>query len=37
MAVRVSANGVKQLADKLIAVKGVMHGKFTMTTTGKEF
>lgn len=27
---------VKKLADKLIATKGVKHGKLVMTSTGKE-
>jgi CopG family nickel-responsive transcriptional regulator len=26
---------VRRLADMLIGTKGVMHGKLTMTTTGK--
>ncbi len=27
---------IKDLANKLISIKGVKHGKLTMTTTGKE-
>ena len=27
---------VKQIADELIAAKGVKHGKLTVTTTGKN-
>ena len=27
---------VKKIADRLIGTKGVKHGKFTMTTTGKD-
>jgi CopG family nickel-responsive transcriptional regulator len=27
---------IKSVADKLISVRGVKHGKLTMTTTGKE-
>lgn len=27
---------VKQIADELIAAKGVKHGKLTVTTTGKD-
>lgn len=37
LAVRGPANRVKRLADRLIATKGVKHGKLTMTTTGTEF
>lgn len=37
LAVRGQAGVVRILADKLIAAKGVKHGKLTMTTTGKEF
>jgi CopG family nickel-responsive transcriptional regulator len=37
LAVRGRADQVKKLADGLIAVKGVKHGKLTMTTTGREF
>jgi CopG family transcriptional regulator, nickel-responsive regulator len=31
------ADAVRRLADGLIAVKGVKHGKLTVTTTGKDF
>jgi len=27
---------IKSVADKLISIRGVKHGKLTMTTTGKE-
>ena len=37
LAVRGPASAVKQVADRLIAAKGVKHGKLTVTTTGKEF
>ncbi|MBI4025800.1 MAG: nickel-responsive transcriptional regulator NikR [Verrucomicrobia bacterium] len=37
LAVRGRADAVKQVADRLIAAKGVKHGKLTVTTTGKEF
>ncbi|MFH2037074.1 MAG: nickel-responsive transcriptional regulator NikR [Candidatus Zixiibacteriota bacterium] len=31
------ADSIRKLADRLIAAKGVKHGKLTMTTTGEEF
>ena len=37
IAVRGRAETIRKLADRLIAAKGVKHGKLTMTTTGKEF
>jgi len=37
LAVRGKADAVRHLAERLIAVKGVIHGKLTVTTTGKEF
>jgi CopG family nickel-responsive transcriptional regulator len=37
LAVRGRADAVKEFADRLIAAKGVKHGKLTVTTTGKEF
>ena len=37
LAGRGPASAVKQVADRLIAAKGVKHGKLTVTTTGKEF
>jgi CopG family transcriptional regulator, nickel-responsive regulator len=37
LAVRGKASKIRKLADKLIAAKGVKHGKLTMTTTGEEF
>jgi CopG family nickel-responsive transcriptional regulator len=33
---RGKAYEVKQIADELIGVKGVKHGKLVMTTTGQE-
>jgi len=36
LAVRGKAVDIKQLADELIAAKGVKHGKLTITTTGKD-
>ena len=37
LALRGKADAVRRIADRLIAVKGVLHGKLTVTTTGKEF
>ncbi len=37
LAVRGNAKEVRKLADRLLAAKGVKHGKFTLTATGKEF
>jgi CopG family transcriptional regulator, nickel-responsive regulator len=37
LAVRGRADVIRKLADRLIAAKGVKHGKLTMTTTGEEF
>ncbi|MEI8356320.1 MAG: nickel-responsive transcriptional regulator NikR, partial [Deltaproteobacteria bacterium] len=34
--VRGKARDVKKIADELIRVKGVKHGKLVMTTTGEE-
>lgn len=34
--VRGRASQVKAIADRLIAAKGVIHGKLTVTTTGKD-
>ncbi len=34
--VRASAKEIRQIADELIGVKGVKHGKLVMTTTGKD-
>lgn len=36
LAVRGKASKIKQLADELIAAKGVKHGKLTITTTGQD-
>ena len=36
LVVRGPAQEVKQIADELIGVKGVKHGKLVMTTTGEE-
>ncbi|MFM8552132.1 MAG: nickel-responsive transcriptional regulator NikR [Nitrospiraceae bacterium] len=35
LAVRGKGREIRQVADRLIATKGVKHGKLTMTTTGK--
>lgn len=35
LAVRGKGREIKKVADRLIATKGVKHGKLTMTTTGK--
>ena len=37
LAVRGPAREVRQIAERLIATKGVLHGRLTVTTTGKEF
>jgi CopG family transcriptional regulator, nickel-responsive regulator len=37
LVVRGRATLVRNVADHLIATKGVKHGKLTLTTTGKEF
>ncbi len=37
LALRGKADAVKKVADRLIAAKGVKHGKLTVTTTGREF
>lgn len=36
LAVRGKASEIKQLADEMIAAKGVKHGKLTITTTGEN-
>jgi CopG family nickel-responsive transcriptional regulator len=36
LVVRGKAREVKKIADELIRVKGVKHGKLVMTTTGEE-
>jgi CopG family nickel-responsive transcriptional regulator len=36
LVVRGKGSEIKQVADALISVKGVKHGKLAMTTTGKE-
>jgi len=36
LAVRGKAMEIKQLADEMIAAKGVKHGKLAITTTGKD-
>ncbi|MDD2319551.1 MAG: nickel-responsive transcriptional regulator NikR [Geobacteraceae bacterium] len=36
LVVRGRASEVKKIADELIGVKGVKHGKLVMTTTGEE-
>lgn len=37
LAVRGKADAIKQVADRLIATKGVRHGTLTVTATGKDF
>ncbi len=34
--VRGKAKRIKEIADRLLSLKGVKHGKLVMTTTGKE-
>jgi CopG family transcriptional regulator, nickel-responsive regulator len=36
LVVRGQAQLIRQIADELIAAKGVKHGKLTVTTTGKD-
>ena len=36
LVVRGAACEIKQIADELLGVKGVKHGKLVMTTTGKD-
>jgi CopG family nickel-responsive transcriptional regulator len=36
LVVRGKAGLIKQIADELIAAKGVKHGKLTVTTTGRD-
>lgn len=36
LVVRGKASDVKKIADELLGVKGVKHGKLVMTTTGEE-
>jgi len=36
LAVKGKAEKIKKIADRLIATKGVKHGKLVMTTTGKD-
>jgi CopG family nickel-responsive transcriptional regulator len=36
IAVRGHAGKIKQLADEMIAAKGVKHGKLTITSTGRD-
>lgn len=36
LVVRGPAGQIKKIADELIALKGVKHGKLTVTTTGKN-
>ncbi|MDD4017981.1 MAG: nickel-responsive transcriptional regulator NikR [Kiritimatiellae bacterium] len=37
LAVRGRADAVRTVADRLIAAKGVKHGRLVVTTTGEEF
>ena len=36
LAMRGSAGDIRKISDRLIAAKGVKHGKLTITTAGKE-
>jgi len=36
LAVKGRADKIKKIADRLIATRGVKHGKLVMTTTGKD-
>jgi len=36
IAVKGKGNKIRELADALISMKGVKHGKLTLTTSGKE-
>jgi CopG family nickel-responsive transcriptional regulator len=36
LVVKGRSHEIKNIADRLIGTRGVMHGKLTMTTTGKE-
>lgn len=36
LAVRGKASAIRKLADALISVRGVKHGKLTITSTGKD-
>src|SRR6516162_21246 len=36
LVVRGKASAVRSVADHLIAIRGVKHGKLTLTTTGKD-
>jgi len=37
LAVRGPARSIRDLADRLLAAKGVKHGKLSVTTTGEDF
>ena len=37
LALRGKSAAIRQLADSILAVKGVKHGKFVLTATGREF
>lgn len=37
LALRGTSKDVKALANQMLAVKGVKHGKFVLTATGREF
>ncbi len=36
MVVRGRSSDIKQIADRMIGTRGVVHGKLTMATTGKD-
>jgi len=37
LAIRGLSGAARKLADRLIATRGVKHGRLTLTTTGREF
>ncbi|MCU0726218.1 MAG: nickel-responsive transcriptional regulator NikR [Planctomycetes bacterium] len=37
LAVRGKARAIRKMADRLVAARGVKHGRLTVTTTGRDF
>lgn len=37
LAVRGAAERIRRLADRLTSIKGIKHGKLSVTTTGRDF
>ena len=37
LALRGGSKSIKEFADRMLAIKGVKHGKFVLTATGSEF